>query len=187
MKTKAQFQLYFLSLGSLLTLTGCGSTPDEDKMTYEHSPVTTVILVTEELDSKGVPTGIKDSVIARSLPVTSGNPAVEGTLDLKDAKSYTGRFRVFDESTSLPSDLTSEMDTKEDGHQFGFSTVFSKIYLTALSQDSKYQNYGRTFVFKTNGTGDDTLKVTLNHFDSGDKTLGTFTTDFTGSFPLQVK
>jgi len=187
MKNRIWVLLPLLFLATVILPSGCGLKSEEDKVSYEHAVVNKVVLISEELDSKGNPTGKTDSVLVRSLPVTSGKPALEGILDLKDGKSYNGSFLLFNESTSLQTDLTSDIDSKNNGHQFRFSTLNSKVYLTALSQDSKFENYGRTFVFKTNGTGDDSLKITLSHFESGEKTSGTFSVDFNGSFPIQVK
>ena len=179
---------------SVFILNSCsGDDPTAPPVNNEHAPPTTMTVELVKLDASGNSTSVKTSATVRDTSVVKGKARVEGTLLLDAGAVYKGSITLFDESKSMPENVTSEIENEKDGHIFLF-TATSGIDNTRLSvsdkdKDSKGSDVGLTFKVNvaTGPAATGFLNVVLRHYDGGNKNDTAFDTDINSDFPVQIR
>jgi hypothetical protein len=180
---KSLISLLALALIASLSLVqqGCGHEHDENK----HGNITTMEVI---LTNGGTELRVK----ARDLDGDGGNPPVVDTLTLQAGLIYTGRIELSDESVTPTQSRTAEIENFSDTHLFRFTPLQGaqgRVIVSNLNPDSKGQPFGIRFDLQSTsgGTANGSLRILLEHHDTGDKGSGIFDTDIEATFPVVIQ
>lgn len=115
------------------------------------------------------------------------NPTID-TIFLDSASIYDGKIQVLDQSKSPIDDITQEIKTESDVHQFFFEpTGLNTTKVFATDQDVNSLPIGLTFKTETGTKSIGTLRVFLSHYDGIKKTTAPSPeTDIDVTFPVVI-
>ncbi len=180
---KSLISLFALALIASLSLVqqGCGHDHDENK----HGNITTMeVILTNDTDTISVKAVDSDG--------DGGNPPVVDTLRLPAGRSFRGRIELLDESVNPPVSRTAEIERDADTHLFRFTVLGGaqgRVIISNLNTDTKGQPFGMRFDLQvTSGSSAiGSLRILLEHHDTGDKRAGIFDTDIEATFPVVIQ
>lgn len=140
--------------------------------------VTDITLQSQDLDGDGP-----------NAPVitVSGNLAANTT--------YNGIMRVLNETETPAENVTLEVESEGDEHQFFFTSDNSLVTTTYTDMDANNNPIGITFTLTTTNAGTGNLTITLRHqptktaagVSGGDITNAGGETDVEATFPIVVQ
>lgn len=175
---------------SVAFISGCKDDPIAPPVEEEHAPATTVTMYLIKLNENGTETTDTSKVTLRDTSVVKGKPAMEGELVIKTSASYKGTFKLYNESVTPTEDMTQEIVNERNSHMFTFTPdagLTGKITISDLSKDDNNLQFGMIFkVAASNAAGNGAIKVTLRHYDSGNKNDTQFDTDIERDFPVKI-
>ncbi|MCS6988287.1 MAG: hypothetical protein NZM06_02105 [Chloroherpetonaceae bacterium] len=175
---------FLASLATVASLSlaqiGCGHEHDENK----HGNITTLEVILTDGS-----TTIRAKAV--DLDGDGGNPPRVDSLFLPAGRSFSGRIELLDESKNPPQSRTEEIRRDADTHRFRFSVsggAQGRVIVSNLDRDSKGQEFGMRFDLRiTSGAATQgSLRITLEHHDTGDKSAGIFDTDIDATFPVLI-
>ena len=168
---------------------GCketSTTPDP----INHDIVTTVTITLK-------PTGVLiDSIVAvwEDIDGVGGsNPNRIDTLILNAGTVYTATIKLENRSVTPTVDLTSEIGTEKDNHQFFYAITNSLGEVTVLDKDSRNLPVGLRFSLSSTVTASavfGALTMSLSHWENATDKNGTTPsaeTDVSVELPLMVR
>lgn len=115
------------------------------------------------------------------------NPTID-TIFLDSVSIYEGNIQVLDQSKSSVEDITQEIKTESDVHQFFYEpTGLNTTKVLATDQDVNSLPIGLTFKTETGTKSIGTLRVFLSHYDGIKKTTAPSPdTDIDVTFPVVI-
>ncbi|MFQ3598243.1 MAG: hypothetical protein SNJ55_03175 [Chloroherpetonaceae bacterium] len=180
---KSFFSLLALAMIASISLLqqGCGHDHDESK----HGNITTMEVILTDGS-----TTIRAKAV--DLDGDGGNPPVVDTLRLPAGRSFNGRIELIDESVNPPVSRTGEIERDADTHLFRFTVLDGaqgRVIISNLNNDSKGQPFGMRFNLQvtSGGSANGSLRILLEHHDTGDKGAGIFDTDIEATFPVVIQ
>ena len=122
---------------------------------------------------------------------TGGNPPVKfDPIILDPNKNYTCTLEVLNESVTPAENISFEIATEAEDHQFYYEPAGVNITVSALNTDGNGLPVGLTSTWITGGASNGTVKITLKH-KPGTKAAGDPTskgeTDIEVSFTAAVQ
>ncbi|MCX6140552.1 MAG: hypothetical protein NTX15_06970 [Candidatus Kapabacteria bacterium] len=161
-----------VSLASLL-LAGCTETNPTPPDPVDHDIVTTVTIVLR-------PTGVLiDSLVAvwEDIDGVGGkNPNRIDTLTLSAGVVYSGTIRIENRSVTPAIDITSEVATQKDNHQFFYEITNSLGTVVVLDKDSRNMPVGLQYSVSATTAATAVFgkfKMFLSHFEKATDKNGT--------------
>ena len=176
--------LYSLSI----IFTSCGK--DDPDIPNEEELITTVIYTL-------IPGGGGSNVVMsfRDLDGDGGNaPIIEGGT-FEANTNYNGTIELLNESESPVEDITTEIRSEAEEHQFFFQSGISDFRIGYNDQDANGDPIGINTVLSTGAATSGTLKITLRHepdkngsgVSEGDISNAGGETDIEVIFPVNVQ
>ncbi|MBK8955392.1 MAG: type 1 periplasmic binding fold superfamily protein [Saprospiraceae bacterium] len=163
----------------------------DDEIPNETELITSVYLVL-------VDTLQQDSVIIsfKDLDGSGGLPPVYSTPPLKSSTFYLGKVIVLNESVNPPMDISEEIESEDEDHQFFYlPSNTAAMDIQYLDSDSNGNPLGSKISVQTKQPGSTKLKVILRHepdktatgVAQGDPTNAGGETDIEIEFDLQIQ
>ena len=167
--------LAFLFVSSIV-MTSCSD--DDHDHDHEEELITTV---TYTLTSG-------NDVVTLKFQDLDGEGGSDGTFDISGPltanTTYTGTLVLLNETESPAEDITEEVKTEGDEHEFFFSSSISGVSITKTDADANGNPIGVTSSLTTGSVGTGTLTVILKH-EPTKPNMGTVS-DAGGSTDLEV-
>lgn len=131
----------------------------------------------------------------RDLDGEGGNEPVITMEPLPVGRAFNLRVRVLDESSSSPVELTNEILSEANEHQFFFAVEGAALAISYSDQDGNGRPLGLSNLAISGAASSGTLKVTLRHdldkeaegVSAGDITNAGGDTDIEVTFPLVLE
>jgi hypothetical protein len=175
-------QLFLFCVAVAALQSGCKHDHSED----EHGNITTVRMSL-------VPSGGSSAITvnARDIDGPGGNPPQVDTLRLVAGSAFSASVELKDESVTPMQDRTQEIRNFSDTHFFRYTTsgnVQSRMQMSNFDLDTKGQPFGMRFQLQVSAGNAATgsLRVLLEHHDTGDKSSGMYETDIEVVFPVVI-
>lgn len=158
----------------------------------EEELITTVTLIFRKLDHDGNPMGEAARFSWRDED-GSGDPQID-TIDLSANTAYALSLEILDESKTPPGDITTEVRSEGQEHQFFFITAGPDLAITYEDADEAGQPVGLLLKVAAKQVGAGSLIVVLRHqpaktaqgVSEGDITNAGGDTDIEATFPFIV-
>jgi len=185
---------YGLIFGTMLILNACGS-KNSPAPVSESDTITTLKITFTPLGG-----GATQMFTWKDVDGTGGNPPVIDNIVLTNTKTYSASVQVLNESNGLSIDITTDVSTEREAHQFFFKTssnLGSKLSFTYKDVDANLKPVGiltdATTTSTTSGTGN-SLTITLRHLlnkgaagvSTGDITNAGGETEIEVTFPVVI-
>ncbi len=193
MKTlKNNLKSTFLILLSTFILTGC-SKDDNPAVIIQEEVITT-------LTATLVPVGGGTTITFKSLDLDGKDgpnpPVITVSGDLLADTTYNGSMEILNETESPAEDVTEEIKTLDEEHQFFFQATNSLATFTYVDFDSDSNPLGLEFTLTTSATpSSGAIIITLRHepnksasgVSDGDIANAGGETDVQATFPVTIK
>lgn len=185
MKTTIQF--FAIALSTMLAFTACEKTPD---VPNEEEVITTVNYMLTPVGG-----GTPITMTFTDLDGDGGNAPtiVGGTLDTNE--TYNGAITLFNASETPIENITTEIESEKEEHQFFFSSTISGVNIAYADQDADGNPVGLANRLSTGNAGSGNVTITLRHEPNktasgvagGDITNAGGETDIEITFPINVQ
>lgn len=187
MKNTLLYSLFSLLVPGLFFM-GCDK--DDPVIPVEEELITTLIL---NLKPSGG--GTSAELQFRDLDGDGGNPPVFQTEPLESNTVYDGHITLLNESVSPVEDVTKEIKSGNEEHQFFFRSDIPGIEFDYLDMDPKGDPVGLQMQLRTAQSGSGTLTITLRHLPdksapgvaAGDITQAGGETDIEVNFDVEIQ
>lgn len=152
--------LYVFASAALLIAGLSGCKKDSKAPENEEELITTITLTFTEINGPATHT-----YTFRDTDGPGGNaPSLNEQITLAPNKAYNCTILVLDESKSPAEDITDEIKSEADEHQFYFTPSNVNITVSGEDKDGKGYPLGVKSVWTTGAaSGPGTVKVTLKH------------------------
>lgn len=149
----------------------------------EEQEIITSVILHLTLDTTHISYSYKD------VDGIGGNPPVIDTIKLLPDTTYTVELEILDESKNPVDDITAEIRSRKEEHQFFYNTDGSlQLNVTYNDQDDNGYPVGLSTSFVCSTASNGNLEVVLKHqpgTKDGNQTTGA--TDVDATFPVVIK
>ncbi|MCB9246718.1 MAG: type 1 periplasmic binding fold superfamily protein [Flavobacteriales bacterium] len=189
MTWKNNYTLFVIS--SLFMFTWGACNPDDEPIPEEEQELITTLRL--ELKPEGKDTTLVLSFV--DIDGEGGNDPVLTGATLEDSTLYSGTLTLLNESVTPVEDITAEIRTEGDAHQFFFEAIGIELGSTYADSDANGKPIGLAFTLQTFGPGSGSLQITLRHepdknatgVEAGNIQNAGGETDIEVRLPLQVQ
>ena len=186
MKTLNTIKLLAILFISSLTLSSCSDDHDDDHDNDHDEELITTITYTLTNGNDVVTLNFQD------LDGEGGSPGtytVSGPLTANT--TYLGEIKLLNETESPADDITTEVRTEGDEHEFFYTTTVSGLSITKTDIDANGNPLGIETNLTTGAAGNGTLTIVLKHQptkpNNGNATSAGGSTDVEISFNIVIQ
>lgn len=171
----------FAIIATMLSISSC--TVDEPEIPNDEEVITTLRYIL-------TPVNGSDAIVFefQDLDGDGGDAPIITTDTLAANTAYTGTLELLNESVSPPEDITTEIKTEKEEHQFFYSTTATDLTIGYTDFDADGKPVGLETAVNTSAVANGTLTIILRHEPDklGDNVINGDITNAGGETDIEV-